>query len=270
VTVKRFVAVLTAVLIVGYVYLAGRLTSSEEARLALAVPFALVWIVPMIYWIGGRKRAHAADDVVHGLGYVCLAWLNFLFLLSLARDTMLLVSATSPSLRAVQAMLSDTGTAGILVASVAVVATGAVIVFRGPRVRHVDIPVTDLPADLDGFRIVQISDLHVGPTMRRGYVQHVVERTTALAPDLIALTGDIVDGPVERLAGHVAPLADLAAGGRAFLVLGNHDYYAGAAPWTAYFESLGLRVLRNEHATISQGAARLVVGGRDRSRRAFR
>src|SRR5262249_60210010 len=81
------------------------------------------------------------------------------------------------------------------------------------------------------------------------------------APDLIALTGDIVDGSVPRLAAHVAPLQALASDDRAFFVLGNHDYYSGAAPWTAHFEGMGFRVLRNAHATIERGAARLVIGG---------
>ena len=258
---RRFVALLTTVLLAGYVYLASRLLSSVEARLLLAVPFLLVWIVPMIYWIGGRGRVSPADDIVHGLGYVSLAWLNFLALIALARDAVLLVATVAPSFGGLRAVLHDAGPGGVVLASVAVVATGTAIVFTGPRVRRVDIPVTDLPADLDGFRIVQISDLHVGPTMRGAYVRRVVEMTKALAPDLIALTGDIGDGPVERLASHVAPLGDLASDGRAFLVLGNHEYYAGAAGWTACFESLGLRVLRNDHATIVRGAARLVVGG---------
>ncbi|MBM3219653.1 MAG: metallophosphoesterase [Candidatus Rokubacteria bacterium] len=258
---RRFVAVLTTLLLAGYLYLAWRLTSGAEARIALAVPFALVLIVPMIYWIGGRARVSPADDVVHGLGYVSLAWLNFLALVSLARDALLLVTTTSPAFGGLQAILNDGGTAGVVIASVAVVATGSAIVFRGPRVRHVDIPVTNLPTDLEGFRIVQISDLHVGPTMRGAYVRRVVDMTKALAPDLIALTGDIGDGPVHRLASHVAPLGALAVGGRAFLVLGNHEYYAGGAAWSACFESLGLRVLRNEHVTIERGAARLIVGG---------
>src|SRR5262245_11366980 len=175
------------VLIGGYVYVAWRLTSTEEARLALAVPFVLVWIIPMVYWIGGRERARAADEIVHGVAYTSLAWINFLVLLSLLRDILLFVTSAAPGLTTVQGMLSDSGTAGVLVGSVAVVAVSAATVFRGPRVRNVDIPVADLPADLDGFRIVQISDLHIGPTMRGAYVRRVVDRTRELAPDLIAL-----------------------------------------------------------------------------------
>src|SRR4029078_7757315 len=82
-----------------------------------------------------------------------------------------------------------------------------------------------------------------------------------LEPSVIALTGDIVDGSVRRLASHVAPLEALASGGRAFFVLGNHDYYSGAASWTAHFEAMGFRVLRNAHVTIARGTARLVIGG---------
>ena len=108
---------------------------------------------------------------------------------------------------------------------------------------------------------MQISDLHASPTIRLAYVQRVVDMTKALAPDLIALTGDIVDGSVPRLAGHVAPLEALASGDRAFFVLGNHDYYSGAGPWTAHFEAMGFRVLRNAHVTIACGAARLLIGG---------
>lgn len=85
--------------------------------------------------------------------------------------------------------------------------------------------------------------------------------TKELAPDLIALTGDIVDGSVPRLASRIAPLQALASGDRAFFVLGNHDYYSGAAPWTAHFEAVGFRVLRNAHVTIARGAARLLIGG---------
>ena len=70
-----------------------------------------------------------------------------------------------------------------------------------------------------------------------------------------------MDGSVSRLASRVAPLHALTSGGRAFFVLGNHDYYSGAAPWTAHFEAMGFRVLRNSHVTIARGTARLLIGG---------
>jgi predicted MPP superfamily phosphohydrolase len=135
------------------------------------------------------------------------------------------------------------------------------VALRGPHVRHVDIPVAGLDPDLEGLRIVQISDLHVGPTIGLTYVRNVVRMANALQPDLVALTGDLVDGSVARLARHVAPLAGLAPAGRVFLALGNHDYYSGAEAWTAHFRGLGMRVLLNEAAVIRRGGATLVVGG---------
>ena len=118
-----------------------------------------------------------------------------------------------------------------------------------------------LPAAFEGFTIAQISDLHVGPTIGAAYVRRVVEIANGLAPDLVALTGDIVDGSVQRLSTAVEPLGRLRARDGVVLALGNHDYYSGAKAWTAHFGRLGIRVLRNEYCVLRRGDARLVVGG---------
>ena len=256
-----FVLVASTILLAGYAYLAWRVASSGAARVVLAVPFVMVWVVPLVYWFGDRERRSAVDEIVQALSYVCMGCLSFLFVLSVGRDALLLASAALPPLSGAHDRLRDDGVGWVLAGSLAALAVGALAALRGPHVRHVDVPLEGLDSELEGFRIVQISDLHVGPTMRGAYVRRVVAMTRKLAPDLIALTGDIVDGPVPRLAHHVAPLADLAAGGRAFLVLGNHDYYAGAAAWSAHFEAMGLRLLRNAHVIVARGAARLLVGG---------
>ena len=259
--VHPFVLVVSAILVTGYVYIALRLTSTAPARIALAAPFVMVWILPVVYWFGNRDRRGRKDEWVQTLSFLCMGWLSFLFVLTVGRDVLLLATAALPPLAAVHTLLEEAGAVWVPVAALAAVAVGALAALGGPYVRHVDIPVEGLPSDLDGLRIVQISDLHVGPTMRLAYVQRVVDMTKELAPDLIALTGDIVDGSVPRLAAHVAPLQALASDDRAFFVLGNHDYYSGAAPWTAHFEAMGFRVLRNAHVAIERGAARLVIGG---------
>jgi predicted MPP superfamily phosphohydrolase len=137
---------------------------------------------------------------------------------------------------------------------------GALTALRGPHVRRIDIPVPDLHPDLHGFSIAQVSDLHVGLTIRKPYVERVVELTNALEPDIVVLTGDIVDGSVAHLSSHVAPLGRLPAG-RTYFILGNHDCYSGAAAWMKHFESLGMHVLVNSNATIRQRGARLLLGG---------
>jgi uncharacterized protein len=247
-----FVLVVSAILLAGYAYIAARLTSTAPVRVALAAPFVMVWILPVVYWFGDRDRRGRVHELVQALSFLCMGWLSFLLVLTVGRDVLLLATAALP-LAATHTLLVEAGAAWVPMAALAAL--------RCPYVRRVDIPVEGLAPDLDGLRIVQISDLHVGPTMRLAYVKRVVDMTKELAPDLIALTGDIVDGAVPRLAPHVAPLEALASGDRAFFVLGNHDYYSSAAPWTAHFEAMGFRVLRNAHVTITRGAARLVIGG---------
>jgi hypothetical protein len=256
-----FVLVVSAILVVGYAYIATRLTSTGPVRAALAAPFIMVWILPVVYWLGDRDRRGWAHERVQALSYLCMGWLSFLLVLTVGRDVLLLAAFGLPPLAAVHTLLDELGPAWVPVAALAAVCVGALAALRGPYVRRVDIPVEGLAPDLDGFRIVQISDLHAGPTMPLAYVQRVVEMTKELAPDLIALTGDIVDGSVPRLASRVAPLEALASGHQAFFVLGNHDYYSGAVPWTAHFEAMGFRVLRNAHVTVARGAARLLIGG---------
>jgi uncharacterized protein len=110
---------------------------------------------------------------------------------------------------------------------------------------------------------VQLSDLHVGMTIDREFVAKVVELTNALKPDLVALTGDLVDGPVKDLADDIAPLADLRAKHGVFAITGNHEYYSGVDPWIAHISSLGARYLRNELVTIGDGAAAFDLAGVD-------
>src|SRR4029453_10641514 len=111
---------------------------------------------------------------------------------------------------------------------------------RCPRIRNVSIPIENLPEELDGYRIVQWSDVHVGPTIRRNFVQSLVERTNALGADAIAITGDFVDGPLCVLREEVEPLRELRARDGIFYVTGNHEYYWRAGEWCEALQSLGL------------------------------
>jgi predicted MPP superfamily phosphohydrolase len=132
---------------------------------------------------------------------------------------------------------------------------------RPATVRVVDVPITGLPVDLEGFRIAQLSDLHVGPTLKRDFVERVVDTTNGLEPDLIALTGDVADGFPPALRDEVAPLAGLMARHGKYFVTGNHEYYWDAAGWVRELEGLGFRALVNGHHVIRQGAGRIVLAG---------
>lgn len=257
---NRFVFVLSAIVALGYAYVAWRLAVPAWARWVLALPFALVWLVPVVYWVGERESTRAADEWLHAASYLCMGWLNFLLLLVVVRDALLGASWVA-GLGTLHAIIEQQGALVVTLGSLAALAAGALLALRGPHLRHVTIPIDRLPPAFEGFRIVQISDLHVGPTIGERYVRRVVEMSNALHADLVVLTGDIVDGTVERLARHVAPLAALRAAHGAVFVLGNHDCYSGARPWIAHFRALGMRVLLNEHLTIERSGARLIVGG---------
>jgi predicted MPP superfamily phosphohydrolase len=253
-----FVLIVTAILAVGYGYVALSLAGGAWERVALAIPFFLVWIVPVVYWSGDREDAGRLDEIVHVASYLSMAWLSFLVVLTLVRDVLLLATAWAPGSMA-YAMVRDFGTVFVYAGSLFALVTGALVALRGPHVRRVDIPIEGLPRDLEGLRIAQISDLHVGLTIREGYVRRVVEQTDALAPDLVVLTGDIVDGSVDALARHVEPLRALSA--RTFFILGNHDCYSGAGPWSAHFRSMDIDVLHNAGTMVEKGEGRLWVGG---------
>jgi uncharacterized protein len=129
----------------------------------------------------------------------------------------------------------------------------------------VDVPVTldRLPAAFDGFTIAQITDVHVGGTIGRRFVEDLVRQTNAVGADAIAITGDIVDGSVAELRDAVAPLGDLRAPHGVYFVTGNHEYYSGADAWIAHMRELGIRVLRNERVEIVRAGAAFDLAGID-------
>jgi len=150
---------------------------------------------------------------------------------------------------------------GALGASAMIAGIGFAQALRGPRVTSVSVPIPNLPPALAGFTIAQITDLHVGPTIGRDYVEAVVRQTNALNADLIAVTGDMVDGSPASIGTQLRPLADLKARLGAFYVTGNHEYYWGVERWLQAFRGLGLLPLLNENRVIRVGDSRLLLAG---------
>jgi predicted MPP superfamily phosphohydrolase len=154
------------------------------------------------------------------------------------------------------------------IATVVIGATAAALRSAlGPvEIRRVRVRLARLPRAQHGLTIVQITDLHVGPTIGRAVVEDVVNRTNALSPDIVAITGDLVDGSVSALRDDVAPLAKLRARHGVFFVTGNHEYFSGADEWVKELPRLGIRVLGNERVSIGEGDASFDLGGiEDRS-----
>ncbi len=132
---------------------------------------------------------------------------------------------------------------------------------RLPDVVDVTVPVADLPPELEGFRIVQLSDMHVGPTIRRPLVEHVVERVNELDADMVAITGDLIEGKVSHIWHDLEPIVDLKSRHGTYYCTGNHEYYWEAKPWCEALEKHGINVLNNAHRLIEHDGGRLLVAG---------
>jgi predicted MPP superfamily phosphohydrolase len=150
-------------------------------------------------------------------------------------------------------VLARTVAAGVTAVVAGLSTIGIRSALSGIQIKQLDVKLRGLPQELAGFRLVQISDVHVGPLLRKDWVAHVVEQIRQLAPDLVAITGDLVDGRVHELREHVAPLAKIEARRGVYFVTGNHEYYSGVEEWYAHLPSLGVRPLRNERVEVAPG-----------------
>ncbi|MDR2787034.1 MAG: metallophosphoesterase [Candidatus Accumulibacter sp.] len=158
----------------------------------------------------------------------------------------------------------------LIAAALGLSAIGVWQAIRVPDVRAVEIALDRLPAELDGLRLVQLSDLHASRLLQGAWHREVVNETNALNPDLILITGDLVDGTPANRAADVAPLRDLKARLGVLAVPGNHEYYSDYVAWMAAFDKLGLRMLSNRHVVIEdKGHALVVAGTTDRNAARF-
>ena len=232
-------------------------------RLLAATPLGLGWrvlgwvgvlvliLAPFVALAAGRTERLPAKRGLEVAGFIAMGLSSLLIVFALVGDVL-----------HVRTWL------GIAAFRLAVVG-GAVTVLlvglwrarRPALVRVVDVPIARLPSDLEGFRIAQLSDLHVGPTLKRAFVERVVHTTNGLAPDLIALTGDVADGFPRALRDDVAPLAALSAPLGKYFVTGNHEYYWDAAGWVRELERLGFHALVNAHRVIRRGSGRVLLAG---------
>jgi uncharacterized protein len=129
--------------------------------------------------------------------------------------------------------------------------------------RPVDVTVPGLPAPWDGVRIAQISDLHVGPHTSRRFLARIADTVTALKPDLIAITGDLVDDRAEDVVHFAAAVGGLRAPLGVYLIPGNHDVYAGWEDVEPQLRTMlpNATLLVNDARILTRGGASIAVAG---------
>jgi uncharacterized protein len=251
----RPLSALTALL---HAYIALRLLPAL-AVLTPAWPLALAALVvsavtiPLPFLSRRIERNASMGEAIKWIGLISMGWFSSMFVLTLVRDAGLLLAWLASALGGVQVQWNTlrpwTALAVLLIAT-ATSAIGFLNARRTASVKRVEVPIRGLPQALEGFTIAQLSDIHVGPTIKSGYIRRIVEAVNRLGADTIAITGDLVDGSVPELREHIAPLAGLRARHGTFVVTGNHEYYAGAHAWIDELRRLGLKVLLNEHVVL--------------------
>jgi predicted MPP superfamily phosphohydrolase len=226
----------------------------------------LAFIVGGMFLIRSLPRELATP-----IAWIVFPWMGILLLMTVimgATDLFyLLTKAAMPA-----AQIVDPARRIALQKLFGVAALGATAVLSGISIRNALRPVTvkplqvtlkRLPPALDGLRIVQLTDLHLGPTIDGTWLQGVVDKTNELNPDIVAITGDLVDGSVAELGGYAAVLKDLRAKYGVFFVTGNHEYYSGADEWIAFIGTLDIRVLRNERVSLDLPGGGIDIAGVD-------
>lgn len=232
--------------------------------LLLAALFACVVAAPIAQRRGSPRLARV-------LAWPAFLWLGvgFLLLVTLAASDLFWWALGEPVLAAGRrgpvpevelARLRALGVLGLVGLGTAI---GLLSAAAGPRLRRVEVRLRRAAPELDGFRIVQITDLHIGPILRRGFLASVVKRVNALGPDLVAVTGDLVDGRVDALAPELDPLRELRSTHGSFYVSGNHERYSGHGAWIREIAARGLRVLRGDRLRIEHGQGALELAGVD-------
>lgn len=257
---RTFLLIATALLGLLHYYIGSRLLpalglSDTAAALAWAVLALSVLLIPASLIARHITRPPLADRLTWA-GSIAMGLFSSVLVLTALRDLAQMLAADH-----LPAAFGTLSAQGVILLATLVTLAGFINARRTASVVTVDVPLANLPEALQGFTIAQISDIHVGPTIKRGYLDRIVDRVNTLQPDLIAVTGDLVDGSVRELAPHTEPLKRLAARYGAYFVTGNHEYYSNAHAWIAEVERLGVKVLMNEHVVLDHGGARLVVAG---------
>lgn len=239
--------------VLGWVFLAAvsSLPLSFIASRVLDKSLARYFVVPVYVWLGFIFQTFflvLAVDTIRVLGKLGLA-----------------VAGVGPLFATPDEALS----AWRLVAGAAVggtlALTGLAIWWGLTRleVKRMEVSLPRLSRSMDGFTILQLSDLHLDLVHGRKWLSHVVARANALEPDLVVITGDLAEGSVAQFSREAEPLADLAAPQGVFFVTGNHEYFHDLDGWLAFLTHRGIRVLRNEGVSLGGDGGSFYLAGVD-------
>jgi uncharacterized protein len=240
--------------------------SARHAATALVIGLAVLIVVTATL---GRLWP-SLGRVLAWPGFVWLGAMFVLLVVWLGIDLVRLLGGLATRLAGASALVDPSRRvftarllAGAALVGMSGVVAAAIRATRHLAVKRVDIVLDRLPPGLDGLRIVQICDLHIGGLLGRPFVEQVVATVNRLAADLVVIVGDLVDGTVAELRPALAPLTTLRSRYGTFFVTGNHEYYTRTPTreWLAELERIGMRVLLNQRVELGSGDARFILAG---------
>jgi len=238
-----FIAIALGILGAAHYYVWARLIHDpawpQPVQRGLGIVLALLFLgLPLTFWLV-RTLPREQSRAVAFAGFSWMGVLFYLVVTLAATDAGLViwelaarllnrVPTTGADERLAFTRLTATGVALFAGAAVLLALRSGLGSFI---VRRIDVTLDRLPRNLNGTTIVQLSDVHVGPTIGRPCIEAVVEKVNALKPDVIAITGDLINGSIDQLRDAMAPLSELRAKYGVFFVTGNHEYYSGVSRW---------------------------------------
>jgi len=225
-----------------------RLLSYDKNRYLLVIPVILM--LGNLFFIIDLATNIIPDSPT--LYFITSSFIGFtfmLFVVAVIYDLTITISKRVPvdhSRRRTLKMIFDVT---MLIAAFAYLFRGFSQGIQFPKINRVKVQVKDFP--FKKFNIIQLTDVHVGRTIKRDFIEKLVKTTNALKPDMVVITGDLIDLPVSQIEYDLYPLKDLSA--PTYFILGNHEYFHGVGEAIEYLKTLGIIPLLNEHIVVGEG-----------------
>lgn len=240
-------------------------------RFLLPLPWepGVIFLLALILFVGAQQHflsryffgSSFSPDMPRAVGIVANALFGTVLLLATFQTVLDLLTLAWSLLNG--AYFSPPVEARYLIAGSALFlsAFGVSQAIRVPPVKEIEIALPNLPEEFDGYRLIQLTDLHLSRLFPARWAKEVVARTNAQDADLIVITGDLMDGSLEARKEDVEPLRNLTAKDGVFVITGNHEYYYGHEGWMRRYQELGMIRLSNSHVQLNRGSSSIVLAG---------
>ena len=235
----------------------------KSILMIIFILFYCLTIITFIFYF--NKIENNITRIIAWLGYTGLGTVSLLFFIQICVDLISIIKTMflgennfDPHRRAFLGLSAKTIVGGIAgIGSI----WGMYQALKEPVIKRVEIKIEGLPESLKGFRMAQITDLHVGSMITGKFVKRVAKKIQELNADMLFFTGDAADGSVQSYGEHLNSLAEIHPKYGKYFVTGNHEYYSDMNGWLQLIEGLGFKILVNESQNIIVNDATIMITG---------